>query len=75
VSSPVDDPAGEEDDEAEDDRTLAEVIKNKKATASQEGMSSPGDALFPGHRKKKRIAFRKRKASASPSGNDDNVPG
>jgi hypothetical protein len=64
----------EEGDETDDDRTLSEVIKGKSIKTSQEGASSPGGDLLPNHPKGPRAATRKRRASASPGGVEDEIP-
>jgi hypothetical protein len=75
ISRPSHDLVSEEEEEGTDnDCTLAEVIRSKKTSATQEGASSPGGDLFPSHPKEARVAARKRKTSASPRVNDDGTP-
>jgi hypothetical protein len=64
----------EEGDETDFDRTLAKVIKSKSMKTSQEGASSPGGNLLPSHPNNLRVTARKRRASASPSGDDEETP-
>jgi hypothetical protein len=60
--------SGEEEEQSDDHRTLAEVIRSNKIGTSQEGSNSPN--LLPSHPKKARVTTRKRRASASPSDSD-----
>jgi hypothetical protein len=75
ISRPTIDPvSGEEYEGTNDDRTLAEVMKSKKAKTSQEDTNSPGGDLLPNHPKKLRATARKRKASASLGRDEDETP-
>jgi hypothetical protein len=64
----------EEDEGTDDDRTLAEVIRNIKMSTTQGEASSPSGVLSPSYPKEARVAAQKRKTSASPSVNDDGTP-
>jgi hypothetical protein len=65
----------EEDNEGtDDDRTLSDVMKGKKAKTSQEGQSSSGSDSLPSHPKGLRATTRKCKASAVSGGNEDERP-
>jgi hypothetical protein len=66
--------SGGEEEGTGDDLTLAEVMRSKKTSTSQEGANSPGSVLFPSLPKKPWVAARKQKADASPSGDDDGTP-
>jgi hypothetical protein len=54
-----------EDEGTDDDHSLAELIRSKKAKTSQEGASSLGGDLLPSHSNKPRVAAQKQKARAS----------
>jgi hypothetical protein len=60
------------DDEGIDDNcTFADVMKGKKAKASQEDQSSPSGDSLPSHPKGLRAVTRKRKASIISGGDED----
>lgn len=63
--------SGEEDEESNDDCTLAELQRKKAMSTSQEGVSSPCGQLFPSPPKKPRVAARKRKSAAIAGSRDD----
>jgi hypothetical protein len=75
LSQPTVDSVNEENDKGtDDDCTLADVMKGKKAKTSQEGQSSLGGDSLPSHPKGPRDAIRKHKSSAALGDDEDETP-
>jgi hypothetical protein len=75
ISRPTINPdSGKEDEDTDDDRTLADAIKNKKSKASQGSGSFLGGDPLPSHPEKPRVVAQKCKAGASPSNDEDQTP-
>lgn len=61
----------EEDEDTDDDRTLADLKRKRGAGTSQEDMSFPCGAIFPVPSKRPRVAAWKRRAIISACDDDD----
>jgi hypothetical protein len=71
INRPPIDPVTDEDDDTDDDLTLADFLKKSSMTTSQEDTNLPGGELLPSHPKKPRVTARKRKAIISAVNNDE----
>lgn len=62
----------EEEENTDNDRTLADLKRKREASTSQEAARFPGGELFPNHPKKPRATAWKRKATTSTSDDYNN---